>query len=130
MLPSGGDSWGAPATGLDVLDAATRAGGAAAAAWMQMAAAAVAQDEGLNAPAAGGNAHGRGGRGGGGGGREPAATGPLVQAPGPRHRSSVKTSTYRGVAATDNGTWRARIRFGKYTVHLGRCELVSPARPL
>ncbi|KAI8469595.1 MAG: hypothetical protein J3K34DRAFT_459308 [Monoraphidium minutum] len=31
-----------------------------------------------------------------------------------------KTSTFRGVAATENGTWRARIRWGKYTVHLGR----------
>jgi hypothetical protein len=46
---------------------------------------------------------------------------PIVAPSGPRHRSSVKTSTYRGVATTDNGTWRARIRFGKYTVHLGRC---------
>jgi hypothetical protein len=45
---------------------------------------------------------------------------------GPRHRSSVKTSAYRGVAATDNGTWRARIRYGRYTVHLGRCAAPPP----
>jgi hypothetical protein len=31
-----------------------------------------------------------------------------------------KTSQFRGVASTENGLWRARIRFGKYTVHLGR----------
>lgn len=41
----------------------------------------------------------------------------------PRRPSSSKlrkTSAFRGVAATENGQWRARIRYGKYTVHLGR----------
>lgn len=39
----------------------------------------------------------------------------------------VKTSTFRGVAATENGQWRARIRYGKHTVHLGRCARPNAA---
>jgi hypothetical protein len=37
----------------------------------------------------------------------------------PRERL-LKTSRFRGVSATENTQWRARIRYGKFTVHLGR----------
>ncbi|KIZ03889.1 hypothetical protein MNEG_4072 [Monoraphidium neglectum] len=38
-----------------------------------------------------------------------------------RERSKLmKSSSYRGVALTENGYWRSRIRFGKHTIHLGR----------
>jgi hypothetical protein len=70
-------------------------------------------------------AHHRGGGGGGGGGARPAPRGGGGGRGGGRgaakQRSNIKTSNFRGVAATDNGTWRARIRYGRYTVHLGRC---------
>jgi hypothetical protein len=49
----------------------------------------------------------------------PAAAPPLPRVGGGGGRNS-KTSAFRGVAATENGQWRARIRYGKYTVHLGR----------
>lgn len=32
-----------------------------------------------------------------------------------------KTSKFRGVAICENSSWRARLRYGKYTIHLGRC---------
>ncbi|KIZ05957.1 hypothetical protein MNEG_1998 [Monoraphidium neglectum] len=41
--------------------------------------------------------------------------------PSPRQGNKrCKTSQFRGVASTENGLWRCRIRFGKQTVHLGR----------
>jgi hypothetical protein len=41
--------------------------------------------------------------------------------PSPRQGNKrCKTSQFRGVASTENGLWRCRIRFGKKTVHLGR----------
>lgn len=58
-----------------------------------------------------------------------AATSNLVQQPAVDDPAAVgkrrKTSKYRGVASTENGLWRCRIRFGKQTVHLGRCVLGS-----
>lgn len=42
--------------------------------------------------------------------------------------ATAKTSPFRGVVATGDATsaWRARIRYGRYTIHLGRCA--SPRR--
>jgi len=52
----------------------------------------------------------------------PALVSALETAPARQRSGKVrKTSTYRGVAATENGQWRTRIRYGKHTVHLGRC---------
>jgi hypothetical protein len=56
----------------------------------------------------------------------PRQQGQAVRArPSSRQGSSkrCKTSQFRGVASTENGLWRCRIRFGKQTVHLGRRAL-------
>jgi hypothetical protein len=53
-------------------------------------------------------------------GPAPASPGPAAGQKAVRPAKLKKTSAYRGVAATENGQWRGRIRYGKYTVHLGR----------
>lgn len=112
LMLSGGGSWGA--AGLDVIDTGSRA--AAGQHWMLLGPGSRADPQALagrsDAATVGMTA-------------PPPAPPGIVAPSGPRPRSSKKTSSFRGVAATDNGTWRARIRFGRYTVHLGRCVMGS-----
>ena len=53
----------------------------------------------------------------------------LAQPPPPR-RQAAKSSQYRGVIAGDEArtAWRARIRHGRFTIHLGRCALALYVR--
>jgi hypothetical protein len=80
-------------------------------------------------PPAGAGPGGGGGDAGPSGGPGGSASGAATAGAAKRQRSMSKTSGYRGVtAATEDGSrvaWRARIRYGKVVVNLGRCACAA-----